>query len=78
MVLLKMLMEMRLLRMRGLLVMTMASICPSGRKVPPTESLHRRAKVLLPKFYLETTTLHPKSHLIIFSTSKCLMYQKMG
>ena len=43
-----------------LLVMTMASISPSGREVPPAESLHRRAKVLLPKFRLEMAELHPK------------------
>ena len=39
---------------------------PSGREVPLAESLHRRAKVLLPKFHLETAVLHPKSTLLIF------------
>ena len=57
MVLLKMLMKIGLPKMRGLLVMTMASISPSGREVPPAESLHRRAKVLLPKFRLKATVL---------------------
>ena len=66
MVLLKMLMKIGLPKMRGLLVMTMASISPSEREVPPAESLRRRAKVLLPKFRLETAVLHPESLLLIF------------
>ena len=56
--------------MRGLLVMTMASISPYGREVPSAESLRRRAKVLLPKFRLKTAALHPESPLLIFSRSK--------
>ena len=39
---------------------------PSEREVPPAESLRRRAKVLLPKFRLETAALHPESSLLIF------------
>ena len=61
MVLLKMLMKIDLPKMRGVLVMTIASISPFGRKVPPAESLRRRAKVLLPKFRLEAAALHPES-----------------
>ena len=68
MVLLKMLMEISLPNMGELLVMMMIS--PSGREVPPTESLRWRAKVLLPKFRLDTAALHPESHLINFSRSK--------
>src|SRR4051812_5243425 len=63
MVLLKMLMEIVLRKMRGLLVMTMASISPSRREVSLAESLRRRAKVLLPKFRPETAVLRPKSPL---------------
>ena len=48
------------------LVMTMASISPSGREVPPAESLRRRAKVLLPKFRLEAAALCPESPPLIF------------
>jgi hypothetical protein len=70
MVLLKMLMEMALPKMGELLAMTMAMISPSGREVPLAESLRQRAKVLLPKFRLETAALHPKSPLLIFSRSK--------
>ena len=43
--------------MGELLVMMMTMISPSGREVPLTESLHQRAKVLLPKFHLETVAL---------------------
>ena len=66
MVLVKMLMEIAPLPMRGSLVMTMVMISPSVREVPPAESLHQRAKVLLPKFLRETAALHPKSPLLIF------------
>ena len=68
MVMLKMLMENALPKKGELLVMMMIS--PSGREVPPAESLRRRAKVLLPKFCLETMTLRPKGPLSIFSRSK--------
>ena len=67
MVLLKMLMEIVVPKMGELLVMMMMTmISPSGREVPPTESLRRRAKVLLPKFRLETAALCPESFLLIF------------
>ena len=69
MVLLKVLMEIALPKMGELLVMLMM-ISPSGREVPPADSLHRRAKVLLPKFRLEAAALHPESPLLIFSWSK--------
>ena len=70
MVLLKMLMEIALPMMGELLVMLMTMISPSRREVPPAESLHRRAKVLLPKFHLEMAALCPESFLFIFATSK--------
>src|SRR3990170_4301131 len=66
MVLLKMLMKIALPKMGELLVMMMTMISPSGREVPPAESLRRRAKVLLPKFRLETVALHPESPPLIF------------
>ena len=66
MVLLKMLLEIALPKMGELLVMMMTMISPSGREVPLVESLHWRAKVLLPKFRLETAVLHPESSLLIF------------
>ena len=57
-------------KMGELLVMMMTMISPSGRDVPPAESLRWKAKVLLPKFHLEMAALHPKSPLLIFSRSK--------
>ena len=65
-----MLMEIALPKMGELLVMMMTMISPFGREVPPTEWLRRRAKVLLPKFHLETAVLHPDTPLLIFSRSK--------
>ena len=62
----KMLMKIALPKMEELLVMMMTMISPSGREVPSVESLRRRAKVLLPKFRLETAALHPESLLFIF------------
>ena len=70
MVLVKVLMEIALPKMGELLVMMMTMIPPSGREVPLAESLRRRAKVLLPKFRLDTAALHPESLLLIFSRSK--------
>ena len=70
MMLLKMLIEIALPKMKRLLVITVMMISPSGREVPPAESLCRRAKVLLPKFRLETVTLHHESPPFIFSRSK--------
>ena len=66
MVLVNMLMEIALPKMGELLVMMMTMISPSGREVPPTELLRWRAKVLLPKFHLETAALCPESTLLIF------------
>jgi hypothetical protein len=70
MVLLKMLMEMALPKIGELLVMKVTMISPSGREVPPAESLRRREKVLLPNFRLDTAALRPESPLLIFSRSK--------
>jgi len=70
MVLVNMLMEIDPLSMRGSLVMTMASISPSGREVSPAEQLRRSPRLVLSKFRLETAALHPESSLMIFSRSK--------
>ena len=61
-----MLMEIALPKMGEFLVMMMTMISPSEREVPPAKSLHQRAKVLLPKFRLETAALHPEICLLIF------------
>ena len=60
-----MFMKITLPKMGELLVTMMTMISPSGREVPPAESLYRRAKVLLPKFRLETAVLHLESPLLI-------------
>ena len=61
-----MLMKIALPKMGELLVMMMTMISPYGREVPPVESLCRRAKVLLPKFRLETAALYPESPPLFF------------
>ena len=66
----KMLMDIALPKMGELLVMMMTMISTSGREVPPTESLRRREKVLLPKFRLEMAAHHLESPLLIFSRLK--------
>ena len=78
MVMLKMLMEISLPNMGELLVMMMTMIPPSGREVPPAESLRRRAKVLLPKFRLEMAALRPESHLFIFFLGQNDLYTRRG
>ena len=77
MVLVKMLMKIGPPMMRGLLVMMIALIPPSQREVSSAESLPRRAKVLLPKFRLETAVLRPESSLLIFYRVNDIIYQKM-
>ena len=73
-----MLMEIALPKMGELWVMMMTMISPSGREVPPAESLRQRAKVLLSKFRHEAAALRPESPLLIFSRSKQPIYHKMG
>ena len=50
----------------GELLVMMMMIGPSGREVPPAESLRRRAKVLLPKFRLEAAAICPESIIVFF------------
>ena len=78
MVLMKMLMNIGLPKMRGLMVITMAMISPFGREVPSTESLRRKAKVLLPRFRLETAALRPESTILNFFRVKENLYEKMS
>ena len=78
MVMVKMLMKISPPTMRGSLVMSMATISPSRREVSPAESLSRRAKVLLPKFHLETAAHRPESLLYIFLGKMPLYTRKWG
>ena len=70
MVLVKMLMEIDPLPMRGSMVMTMVMISPSRRDVSLAEQLRRSPRLVLPKFRLETAALHPESFLLIFFQGK--------
>ena len=66
MVLVKMLMEIDPLPMRGSLVMTMAMISPSRRDVSPVEQLRRSPRLVPPRFRLVAAESHPESLLMIF------------
>ena len=73
MVLVKMLMEIGPLPMRGALVMTMAMISPSEREVSPTEQLCRSPRLVPPRFRLVAAELHPVILLLNFSKVKAFI-----
>ena len=70
MVLVKMLMEIDPLSMRGSLVMTMAMISPSWRKVSPAEQLRQSPRLVPPRFRLVKAESRPESLLMIFFSRK--------
>ena len=70
MVLVKILMEIDPLLMRGLLVMTFVMISPSRREVSPAEQLCRSPRLVPPRFCLVAAESHPESLLIIFLRMK--------
>ena len=70
MVLLKMLMEIALPKMRGSLLMTMVMISPSRREVSPAEQLRRSPRLVPPRFRLVGAESCPESFLIIFFSTK--------
>ena len=70
MVMVKMLMEIDPLPMRGSLVMTMVMISPSQRDVSPAEQLRRSPRLVPPRFRLVAAVFRPKSFLMIFSRAK--------
>ena len=70
MVLVKMLMEIDPLPMRGSLVMTLVMISPSWREVSPTEQLCRSPRLVAPRFRLMAAELLPVILLMIFSRTK--------
>ena len=70
MVLVKVLMEIDPLPMRGLLVMAMVMISPSWRDVSPAEQLRRSPRLVPPRFRLVAAEFHPVSLLMIFSKVK--------
>ena len=66
MVLVKMLMEIDPLPMRGSMVMTMVTIFPSRRDVSPAKQLRQSPRLVPPRFRLDTAALRPESFLMIF------------
>ena len=70
MVLVKILMEIDPLSRRGSLVMKMASISPSGRKVSPGEQLCWSSRLDPPRFRLVVAESRPEKFLLIFFSSK--------
>ena len=70
MVLVKMLMEIDPLPMRGSLVMTMAMISPSGREVSLAEQLRQSPRLIPPRFRLVAVESRPERFLMIFSLTK--------
>ena len=73
MVLVKMLMEIDPLPMRGSMVMTMVVISPSWREVSPAEQLRRSPRPVLPRFRLVAAKFRPVSLLMIFSRVKAFI-----
>ena len=73
MVLVKMLMEIDPLPMRGSLVMTMVMISPSQREVSPAEQLRRSPRLVPPRFRLVAVEFRPVSLPMIFSRLKALI-----
>ena len=77
MVLVKMLMEIDPLPMRGSLVMTLVMISPTRREVSPAEQLRRSPRLVPPRFRLVAAEFRPVSLPTIFSRGKVMIQQKM-
>ena len=73
MVLVKILMEIGPLPMRGALVMTMVMISPSRREVSLAEQPRRSPRLVLPRFRLVAADFRPVSLPTIFSRVKALI-----
>ena len=73
MVLVKMLMEIDPLPMRGLLVMTLVMISPSRREVSLAEQLRQSPRLIPPRFRLMAAEFRPVSLPTIFSRVKALI-----
>ena len=70
MVLVKMLMDIDALLMRGSLVMTLVMISPFRREVSPAEQLRQSPRLVLPRFRLVAAEFRPRRWLMIFFPSK--------
>ena len=73
MVLLKMLMEIDPLPMRGSLVMTLVMISPSQREVSPAEKLRQSPRLAPPRFRLVAAEFPSVSLPMTFSRVKALI-----
>ena len=73
MVLVKMLMEIDPLPMRGSLVMTLVMISPYRREVSPAEQLRRSPRLVPPRFRLMAAEFRLVRLLLIFSTVKAFI-----
>ena len=73
MVLVKMLMEIDPLPMRGSMMMTMVTISPSRRDVSPTEQLRQSPRLVPPRFRLVAAEFRPVSLTMIFSRVKVMI-----
>ena len=70
MVLVKMLMEIDPLPVRGSMMMMMVMISPSRRKVFLAEQLRWSPRLVPPRFRLVAAEFHPERFLLIFSRRK--------
>ena len=70
MVLVKMLMDIDPLPMRGSLVMTLVMISPSRREVSPAEKLCQSPRLVPPRFRLVAADSRPERFSLIFFSSK--------
>ena len=73
MMLVKMLMEIDPLPMRGSLVMTLVMISPSRREVSPTEQLRQSPRLIPPRFRLVVAEFRPVSLPTIFFRVKVMI-----
>ena len=73
MVLVKMLMEIDPLSMRGSLVMTLEMVSPSRREVSPAEQLHRSPRLIPPRFHLVAAEFRPVSLPTIFYRERVMI-----
>ena len=70
MVLVKMLMEIDPLPLRGSMVMRTAMISPSRREVSPAEQFRQSPRLVPPRFRLVAAESRPESLLMIFLRTK--------
>ena len=73
MVLVKMLMDIDPLPMRGSLLMTLVMISPSWREVSPAEQLRQSPRLIPPRFCLVAAEFRPVSLPTIFSMVKVMI-----